>query len=266
MSKRKTIGLALGSGASRGFAHIGVIKTLIKNNIPIDYLTGSSIGAWVAAYYAIFEDIEKLEKEVTQDPKNNLSMLFDLSWTGGFISGQKFTDFLEHNLRHHNFSALKKPLKIVATDLTSGRPFVFSTGDVARAVRASTSVPLVFRPLAYKGKLLVDGGLSDPVPVDLTRSMGADIVIGVNLYHPNEFIAKKFTMPKVVLRSTRIVMHNLSRIAVKKADVVIEPDLSFFVNESNFSQYFDTGTAQAMIKVGEKAAAKAIPAIKKLLS
>jgi len=265
MKKRKTIGLALGSGAFRGFAHIGVIKSFEKNNIPIDYLSGASIGAWVAAYYAIFKDVNKLENDLIDNPKENLPMLFDLSWTGGFIGGQKFMAFLEKNLHHHNFSELEIPLKIVATDLVSGQAYIFEKGDVARAVRASTSVPLVFKPVEYKNKLLVDGGLSDPVPGHLLRKMGADIVIGVNLYNKNEFIGKNFTMPNVVLRSTRIVMHNLAKVAIKSLDIVIEPDTSKYIRESNLSKYFTKEIAEAMIKIGEKATDKVIPQIKALL-
>jgi NTE family protein len=265
MKKQKTIGLALGSGAFRGFAHIGVIRSLEKHNIPIDYLSGASIGAWVAAYYAIFKNIDKLEHELTAKPMDNLPMLFDLSWTGGFIGGYKFMSYLEQNLSHHNFSSLQLPLQIVATDLITGKPYVFKSGDVAEAVRASTSVPLVFKPVSFKNKLLVDGGLSNPVPVNLVKEMGADIVIGVNLYHKNEFIQKKFTMPNVVLRSTRIVLHNLGKVAIKNADVIIEPDTSKYIKESSLSKYFTKEIAEEMIKIGEKATDKVIPQIKALL-
>lgn len=265
MKSAKKLGLALGSGAFRGFAHIGVLKVLEKHKIKIDYLTGSSIGAWAAAHYAIFHDAAKLERDMAGNTGKDLVRLLDFSWVGGFINGRKVAAFLERNLHHHNFSSLKTPLRIVATDLISGQPFVFFEGDVARAVRASVSVPLVFKPETYKRKLLVDGGLSDPVPVDLTRTMGADLVIGVNLYHRNEFVDKKFTMPKVVLRSTRIVLHNLAETAVKKADIIIEPDISSFVTESGFGKYFTKDVVQKIIRLGEQATEKAIPKIKKLL-
>lgn len=266
MIKPKTVGLALGSGAFRGFAHIGVIKSLVKHGIPIDYLSGASIGAWAAAHYAIFKDVKKLEKELTDKPADNLPLLFDLSWTGGFIGGQKFIAYLEKSLHHHNFSRLKIPLRVIATDLVSGQPFVFEKGDVARAVRASTSVPLVFKPLGHKGKLLVDGGLSDPVPAEVLKKAGVDIVIGVNLYNKKEFIARKFTMPNVILRSTRIALHNLSQIAVREADIVIEPDTSRFINESSLSKYFTKEIALEMVRIGERATDKAIPEIKKLIA
>lgn len=263
---RKTVGLALGSGAFRGFAHIGVLKSFVKHGMPIDYLTGASIGAWVAAYYAAFQDIDRLEEEFVSSPLKNLPMLFDFSLVGGFIGGTKVNGALEKGLKHHSFSKLKIPLKIVATDLVSGQPHVFDSGDVARAVRASVSVPLVFKPLAHDGHLFVDGGLSNPVPCDLVREMGADIVIGVNLYHKNEFVNRKFTMSKVVLRSTRIALHNLAKADMKKADIAIEPDVSDIVKEQGFKKYFTEKVAAELVAIGEKATDRAMPKIKKLLA
>ncbi|MFA6194618.1 MAG: patatin-like phospholipase family protein [Patescibacteria group bacterium] len=263
---RKTVGLALGSGGFRGFVHIGVLKSLIKRGIPIDYLSGASIGAWVAAYYAAFHDIKKMEIELAANPADNLPMLFDFSLTGGFIGGDKVNGVLEKSLKHYTFSKLKTPLSIVATDLVSGQPYIFTSGDVARAVRASISVPLVFKPLPHKGKLCVDGGLSNPVPCQLVRDMGADIVIGVNLYHKNEFVDRKFTMPTVILRSTRIALHNLAKADIKLADIVISPDASSIVKEEGFQKYFTKEIVDNLIKIGEQATNRAIPKIKKLLA
>lgn len=264
--KRKTVGLALGSGAFRGFAHIGVLKSLIKHGIPIDYLSGASIGAWIAAYYAVSEDVKKVEAALASKPTDNLPMFFDFSFFGGFIDGGKINVALEKGLKHHVFSKLKIPLKIVATDLVSGQPYVFETGDIARAVHASISVPLVFRPVSHKGKLFVDGGLSNPIPCNLVRDMGADVVIGVNLYHKNEFVNRKFTMSQVVLRSTRIVLHNLALADIKGADVIIGPDTSSFLKEQGFQKYFTSEVAAELIKIGEQATNKMIPKIRKLLA
>jgi len=263
MVTRKTIGLALGSGAYRGFAHIGVIKSLEKHGIPIDYLSGSSIGAWVAAYYAIFKDISVLEKDLINNTKENLALLFDLSWSGGFIDGRKFTTYLEKKLQSHDFSALKIPLQIVATDLISGDPYIFKSGDVARAVRASTSVPLLFKPIQHEGKILVDGGISHPVPGDLVRSMGADLVISVNLYNSQEFKSQKITVPSIIVRSTMAGLYNLSRADLKSADIIIEPDTSPFVGVSSLSKYFTKEVADKLIAIGAKATDKVIPEIKK---
>lgn len=263
---RKTIGLALSSGAFRGFAHIGVIKTLEKYKIPIDFISGSSIGAWVAAYYAVFKNIGHLESDLINNPISTLAALFDPSVVGGFINGRKLSDYLGESLGHSNFSALKIPLRIVATDLISGRPFIFKAGDVARAVKASISVPLVFKPEPHKDKLLIDGALSNPVPISAAREMGADFIIAVNLYNQNEFVNRRFTMSKIALRSMRIVIHNLAKVDVKGAAIVIEPDCSSFVKEHGLGRYFTASVIRALIKIGEKAAEKAIPRIKKLLA
>jgi len=262
MSTRKTIGLALGSGAYRGFAHIGVIKSLEKHHMPIDFLSGSSIGAWVAAYYAVFKDISKLEKDLINNQKENISLLFDFDWTGGLIGGGKFVTYLEKKLQHYNFTNLKIPLKIVATDLANGQEVILEHGDVAQAVRASTSVPLIFKPLPYKDKLLVDGGLSNPVPGDVVRNMGADIVIGVNLYNQNDFVAGKITMPNIFARSTMIAIYNLAQITSKYCDILIEPDTSRFVKKNTLAKYFTKKVADEMIFIGEKATDKIIPTLK----
>jgi len=265
MKKTKKLGLALGSGGFRGFAHIGVIRSLEKNGIKIDYLSGSSIGAWVAAYYAIFENIDKLKQDLTENPKDNFLLLFDLSGSGGLVNGNKFHNFLKNNLQNKTFADTKIPVKILATDLISGQPHIFKDGAIAMAVRASTSVPIVFKPVALDSKLLVDGGLSNPIPGDLVREMGADIVIGVNLYHKNEFIKKNFSLTKIALRSTRIALHNLAKSDLKKCDIKIELDVSNYSEESSLSQYFTKKIAEQVIKVGEETTDKLIPKIKALL-
>jgi len=265
MKNRKTIGLALGSGAYRGFAHIGVIRSFEKNNIPIDYLSGSSIGAWAAAYYAFFKDISPLEKDLIDNQKENMSLLFDFGWTGGLISGEKFTDYLAKKLHSCQFSGLQIPLRIVATNLADGRPYIFSEGNVATAVRASCSVPLVFKALRLEDKFLVDGGLSNPVPNDLVRDLGADIVIGVNLYNKNEFQKIKYKESNIVVRSMMVMLTSLSKAVMSQADIVVEPDTSPLVKESSLSKYFSKQTADALIKIGEEAADRAMPEIKKLL-
>ena len=265
MKRRKTIGLALGSGAYRGFAHIGVIRSLEKHNIPVDFLSGTSIGAWVAAYYAIYQDLALLEKDLAGNIKENLPLLFDFS-RSGVIGGQKFSNYLEQKLQRYSFANLRIPLQIAATDLANGQAYVFKSGDVARAVRASTSVPLVFKPLTDEGRVLVDGGMSNPVPCNLVKEMGADIVIGVNLYNTNEFSKSRPSITDIPWRSSVIMLYNLSQASMSVADIIIEPDLSAFRQASGLSKYFDQGTARKMMEAGERAANAAIPAIRKLLA
>ncbi len=262
MKKRK-IGLALGSGGFRGLAHIGVLKVLEENDLRPDYLTGSSIGALIAAYYAIYGSASKIEEKLNEWPVDNLYKFLDLSWQGGFIAGRKFSKFLDKEFANFDFNKTFIPLKVVATDLASGSPFVFSKGLLTSAIRASISVPLMFKPFEYNDKFFVDGGLSNPVPVELLKDMGADLALGVNLYHKNEFVKRKFNMKNVALRSARIVMYNLAQADIPKADFMISPDTSEIIVNPSLSKY-NLETVKKLIKIGEDATRKALPEIKKI--
>ena len=142
--RKQKIGLALGSGGFRGFAHIGAIRSLVKHGIPIDYISGTSIGALVGAYYAAYGEVESLFEIMTSDKNKKLVALSDIGFRGGIVSTRKFADFLESLFSKSQFSGTKIPFSSVATDLASGQPMEFSKGDLALAVRASCSVPLVF--------------------------------------------------------------------------------------------------------------------------
>ena len=263
--QRKKIGLVLGSGGFRGFAHIGVIQVLQENNIPIDFISGASIGSLVGAYFSLYSDLHKLEEEIVMNKKEKLPTLFDLGFRGGLVSGRKFEAFFERMLKRKTFNDCRIPLNIVATDLMTGQKIILDQGNLASAVRASSSVPLVFEPVRHKGHLLVDGGLSDPVPVDAVKKMGAEIIIAVNLYHPNEFIEKRFNMPIVALRATRIALHNLAKASIIGADVVLNPDTSRFMKTNSYKKYFDPPVAKALIEIGRLEAKKLLPQIKKVL-
>lgn len=266
MPHNPKIGLALGSGGFRGFAHIGVIQVLQENNIPIDCISGASIGALVAAYYSVFNDINLLENEIVLNSKEKLPTLLDLGFRGGLVSGRKFENFLDKVLGRKSFSDCHLPLRIVATDLISGQSQILDQGLLSTAVRASSSVPLVFEPVKSKGRLLVDGGLSNPVPVDLLSDLGAEKIIAVNLYNRHEFIDKKFTMPTVALRATRIAVHNLSKHSLRGADIILNPDTSAFMQTNRYKKYFDPPVARALIDVGRREAKRFLPEIKKMIS
>ncbi len=265
MPTRPKIGLALGSGGFRGFAHIGVVQILQENNIPVDFISGASIGALVGAYFAVHADLSRLTEEIVMNKKDKLPTLLDLGFRGGLVSGRKFEVFLERMLGRDSFADCKRPLQIVATDLVSGQAQILDQGRLATAVRASASVPLVFEPVKSKGRLLVDGGLSDPVPVDLVKAMGADKVIAVNLYHRHEFIDKRFTLPTVALRATRIAVHNLSKHSLYGADVILNPDTSAFMQTNRYKKYFDPPVAKALIDIGRRETKRFLPEIKRLL-
>lgn len=181
MMKRKPIlGLALGSGSARGWAHIGVLRALEAQGIVPDIVAGCSIGAFVGAAY-VNGDLDKLEAWVSKLDWKNVVSLLDVSFNGGLIKGEKLFSFFTEYFVDHDFSELAKPFACVATDLETGREIWLREGSVADAVRVSSAMPGLFSPVLRDGRLLIDGGLVNPVPVSLCRAMGADIVIAVSL-------------------------------------------------------------------------------------
>jgi NTE family protein len=174
------VGLALGSGSARGWAHIGVIRALQEAGIKPDVLCGCSIGALVGAAYAD-GDLDDLEKWTTGLTWQDVVGLLDVGFGGGLIKGDKLIAFFEKHFVDKEFSALPIPFACVATDLASGREVWLKEGSVAAAVRASIAVPGLLSPVSREGRLLVDGGLVNPVPVSLCRALGADVVIAVDL-------------------------------------------------------------------------------------
>ena len=177
---RPKLGITLGSGSARGWAHIGVIRALAEAGIEPDIVCGCSIGALVGAAY-VNGDIEALEKWVAALDWKGVLGLLDVSFNGGLIKGEKLIDFMRRHFVDHEFDALGKPFACVATDLESGREIWLRDGSVADAVRASIAMPGLFTPVLRDGRLLVDGALVNPVPVSLCRALGADLVIAVDL-------------------------------------------------------------------------------------
>ena len=182
MSLRKTVGLVLGCGSSRGWAHIGAIEALEEANIPIDLIVGCSIGSYVGAIYAS-RSIQSLRKFVLKMDGKKVFSYFDIVLPrSGLLDGTKrLRELFSIHTDVQNFSELKIPVMMVATDLETGRKVVLKSGHILDALRASMSTPGLFAPARVKDRWLVDGGLVDPVPVSVARAMGADIVIAVDL-------------------------------------------------------------------------------------
>ncbi|CAG4882336.1 NTE family protein RssA [Georgfuchsia toluolica] len=174
------LGLVLGSGSARGWAHIGVLRELAAAGYSPDIVCGCSIGAFVGAAYAN-GDLDKLEHWVRSLTWQEVLTLLDVSLIGGLIKGDKLIAFFERHFVDRNFPDLPLPFACVATDLATGHEVWLREGSVAAAVRASIALPGLFRPVARDGQLLVDGGLVNPVPVSLARTLGADVVIAVDL-------------------------------------------------------------------------------------
>lgn len=176
------IGLALGSGAAKGWAHIGVLNGLAKLGVYPDKIAGCSIGAVVGAAYAN-DNLPELENWVRSFSSWDVLGLMDLSWRkGGLIGGEKVFDVLQKRMGDMQIEQLKKPFAAVATDLYSGQEIWFTEGDLRHAVRASCSMPGILPPVKVGERWLVDGAVVNPVPVSVSRAMGVDIVIAVDLH------------------------------------------------------------------------------------
>ena len=179
----KKIGLALGSGSARGWAHIGVIQALSEAGINIDYIAGTSIGALVGAVFASGK-IDALAEVVLQFDWKKIINFFDVVLPkSGLIDGKKISDFVRSLVDGVNIEELSIPFCAVSTDIGTGREVAINSGDIIEAVRASISVPGIFTPFKKNNTVLVDGGLVNPVPVSAVRNMGADFVIAVDLNH-----------------------------------------------------------------------------------
>lgn len=179
-SRKRKIGLALGSGSARGWSHIGVIRVLERAGISPDIVCGTSIGALVGAVYAAGE-IERFEPWVRSLTWKSVLSLMDFKMGGGLIEGGRLLDFFRSHYQDAGIAALGKAYACVATELYTGREVWLRDGPVIDAVRASIALPGLFTPAQHEGRLLVDGGLVNPVPVSLCRAMGAEIVIAVDL-------------------------------------------------------------------------------------
>jgi len=216
------IALALGGGAARGFAHIGVIEVLEENGIHPDIVTGTSAGSLVAAMYASGHTGKELESiAVNMDE----SALTDWSFPGrGLIRGEALAHYVREATGNRPLEQMKIPLGIVATDLDSGKPILFRRGDVGTAVRASSAVPAVFQPVRIGTHEYVDGGLASPVPVRAARDMGADVVIAVDISQLPDGGATGDAL-HMLLQTFSIMSRSINELELKEADIALHPKL-----------------------------------------
>jgi NTE family protein len=250
------IGLALGSGGLRGIAHIGVLKVLKNHQIPIDYIAGCSIGSLIGALYAAGLDPETIFK-LAKNLKKRHWLDFVIPQMG-IVSGERALATIRLLTKQKTFADLEIPLAVVATELNSGREFIFTEGDVAKAVRASISVPGVFIPFAIDDVLFIDGAVINPTPIDTARNMGADVVIAVDLAHAGT-VYNISNMFDVIIQSIDIMERELCKQRQAHCDILIQPDVGK-VSPSSFDKMDEC------VLAGELAAEAVIPDIKKLLS
>ncbi|PFP29874.1 esterase [Bacillus sp. AFS073361] len=238
------IGLALGSGGARGFAHLGVIKALIDAEIPIHLIAGSSMGALVASFYGAGIDMDRLYKLSTAFKRK-----YFLDFTVpkmGFISGKKVKEFIKVFTHGKNIEELSIPIGIVATDLLTGEKVVFKKGPVADAVRASISIPGIFVPEKYNGRILVDGGVSDRVPVSVAKEMGADIVIAVDVSRVKRN-AEITSIYDVIMQSIDIMQAEIINNREIAASVMLRPPVETYSSRAfiNIEEIINIGEAEA---------------------
>ena len=282
------IGLALGEGGQRFYAHIGVLKVLESEGIKLDYIAGTSIGSLIGGLYALWEDIDKIEEftlsvnfrkyykfqredirleNINETPfilfyADILKNKIDPKWLKGLIDGRVIRDDIDRLTNRASFEYdLKIPFKAIATDLITGEKVVIDKGRISNAIVASLSKPGTFIPFKFENRILVDGGLTDPVPADVVREMGADIVIGVSLRD-----IKVDTPPNVsnvisiIYRSVYIMLKELDEVSSSKADIIIKPEY-----KGPLSYNLSKDVRIELIKLGEEETKKIIPLLKKLI-
>jgi NTE family protein len=254
--KPAKIALVLGAGSSKGFAHIGVIKILESNKVPIHMIVGTSVGSVVGSLYAYGFDGFQLQKFSFSIEKGDI---VDLTIPdNGFIKGEKLEEFINKIVKNTPIETLKIPFYAVAADIQSGQEVAFGRGSTGMAVRASCSIPGVFRPVKIGEKMYVDGGVVSPVAVDVAKRFGADVVIAVDISaeverpFPNNII-------ETILQSFNIMYSKLASIQLAKADVVIKPKVGY-IGAADFSKRHEA------VMEGEKAALEALPQVMKIIT
>jgi NTE family protein len=246
------IGLALGGGAARGFAHIGVIQVLEENGIHPDLVTGTSAGSLVAALYASGKSgAEMAALALTMDEGAITDWSFPLR---GLIRGEALARYVREQTGSRTIEQMRLPLGIVATELDNGRPILFRRGDIGTAVRASSAVPAVFEPVRINGREYVDGGLVSPVPVRFARQMGAQLVIAVDISTPPDGAATGDLMD-MLLQTFTIMSRSINRFELRDADVVVRPSL-VGMSSADFT------ARKRAIQAGRDAALRALPELR----
>jgi len=269
--KKMKVGLALGGGGARGFAHIGVLEVLDREGINIDMIAGTSAGAIVGALYAQGKSGSEIKSLALDIASQRLVSLLDPALPkSGFIKGNKIKNliasFLGGNIK---FSNLRIPFACVAADINTGEEVVINRGSVPEAIRASISIPVVFSLVKRDNRYLVDGGLVNPVPASIVKRMGADIVIAVNVVPDiadtvsrddkgRQKSPKELDMVHILLQYLNITSNSLVKTSLELADVIIEPNTAHIKG----NDYHD---AQEGILQGELAAQKSVLEIKQML-
>ncbi|HBK67998.1 MAG TPA: esterase [Firmicutes bacterium] len=253
--QRPRIAWALGGGGARGFAHLGVLKVLKEENIPVDALSGTSMGAVMAVLFAAGTDLKYLSALATSI---SWEKFVDLRFPRyGLVEGKRIIPLIRLLTKGKKLEELEIPVRVIATDLLTGEEIVFDQGEIETAVRASISIPGIFTPLPYENRILVDGGVVAGVPVAAAAEMGMDLVIAINVAGELDSEAPRSVFD-ILYRTFEIMSKRLDGIQTEKADLVLSPE----VGKVGTVQFY---RAEECIEKGEIAAREALPEIKRVL-
>lgn len=255
---RKKIGIALSGGAARGFAHLGVLKVLVENKIPIDFIAGTSAGSFAGAAFASGLSIEEI---VEMSRKISWFRMTGFSFSPkGLLSNAPMGNFIRRNFPFKNLEDMPVPFAAVACDLETGKEVVLKdAGDLATAVRASCAIPGVFVPVESNGRQLIDGGVVSNVPTKAVRKLGAEIVIAVDVLASGAtYWGTPSTLLGIFFQSAMLMLRSASKAHHYRADIVIIPQIAHLRPD-------EIGKMDEFIRAGEEAALEKIEEIKKLI-
>jgi NTE family protein len=255
--KPATIAVVLGAGASKGFAHIGVLKVLEAQNIPIHMVVGTSVGSLVGSLYASGKTAFELQGIAMKMERDNIIDYDWKIWNGGLIKGEKLENFINVNIQNTPIEKLKIRYYAVATNAATGEEVVFASGNTGMAVHASCSVPGVFKPLKIGNSTYMDGGVVSPVAVDVARRNGADIVIAVDISGGINTDVPSGIMD-TMRKSVNIMYSRIAEYQIKNADIVIRPNLRN-IGSTDMDKFNEA------IFEGEKAASAKMQEIQKII-
>jgi NTE family protein len=255
-SPRPGIGLALGGGFARGFAHLGVLQVLEQNQIPISHIAGTSVGSILGAAYASGAPLARIIATC-----RTLRFRDIARWRVsrlGLASNNRLGDLIERVFESRQFEELRIPLAVVATDLTTGEPVVFTQGHLVDAIRASCAFPGLFEPVEIGTRCLADGGLVAPVPTRAARELGATSVVGISVGMQDGHRGAPTNIFQVVSRAVSAAQKHQLEVWERHADIVLRPDVQSLA-------WDDFDRAEEAIEAGAVAARRALPRIQKLL-
>ena len=255
-AKKPIIALVLGSGGARGYAHIGAIEILEKNNIHPDFIVGTSAGSIVGSLYASGKNSSEL-REIALNLKANDVRDVTLD-KKGFFEGKKVEDFINKEVNNTPLQSLKIPMYVIATELKEGKKVVFNYCNTGQAVRASVAIPSMFIPTKIGDDEYVDGGLVSPVPVDVAKKLGADIVIAVDIL-AQPVHTETSNIWGLFNQNINIMQKHLAQEELKGADIVIQPDLREKVH------IFDVSGREITMLAGQNATQKILPELRKII-